>query len=385
MDEKVLRELDGYNEIRDEIAISRKFGFDYTIPGDDVDQYVERLHPPMLDLIVSRVIEETPSSKTIRLVSEYGYLPPFQAGQYITVIVEKDNVRTTRPYSISSSPDQLAYYDITVRRIADGLISGFLVDELKTGDKIQSSAPSGNFLYNPVIHDNKHVYVAGGSGITPFMSMLRQVTDRRLKREVYLFYGNRNDEDILFHDELVDISNQSDTIQYIPVIEKPGNTIKCETGLITAELITSRIGALHDKTFFMCGPTAMYDFCRGELDNLDIPLKKIRTEMYGMPENITAYPGWPETIKNEQEFEISVIDRGVFKGKAGNSILKTLELNGLRVPSLCRSGECSLCRVKLVSGKVFQPEGVLLRKSDRKYGYIHSCAAFPLSDVELEI
>ncbi|HMB19933.1 MAG TPA: hypothetical protein VKQ10_02600, partial [Spirochaetota bacterium] len=90
MDEKVLRELDGYNEIRDEIAISRKFGFDYTIPGDDVDQYVERLHPPMLDLIVSRVIEETPSSKTIRLVSEYGYLPPFQAGQYITVIVEKD-------------------------------------------------------------------------------------------------------------------------------------------------------------------------------------------------------------------------------------------------------------------------------------------------------
>jgi len=105
MDEKVLRELDGYNEIRDEIAISRKFGFDYSIPGDDVDQYVERLHPPMLDLIVSRVIEETPSSKTIRLVSENGYLPPFQAGQYITVIVEKEtinylfdhcNVRTQR-------------------------------------------------------------------------------------------------------------------------------------------------------------------------------------------------------------------------------------------------------------------------------------------------
>ncbi len=385
MDEKVLRELDGYNEISEEIAISRKLGFDYTVIGDDVHQYVDRLHPTVLDLIVSRVIEETPSSKTIRLVSEKGNLPPFQAGQYITIIIDKGNVRTTRPYSISSSPDQLAYYDITVRRIADGMISGFLVDELKPGDKIQSSAPSGNFVYNPVIHENKHVYIAGGSGITPFISMLRQVTDRRLKRKVYLFYGNRNDEDILFHDELVAISNQSDDIEYIPVIEKPGSSIQCETGLITAGLITSRIGTINDKTFFMCGPPAMYDFCRNELEKLDIPLRKIRTEMYGMPDNITDYPGWPKSIKNEQEFAISVKGRDVFKGKAGDTILKTLELNGLRVPSLCRSGECSLCRVKLVSGKVFQPEGVLLRRSDRKYGYIHSCAAFPLSDVELEI
>ncbi len=383
MDEKVLRELDGYEDIVEEIKISRKFGFDYSVAGDEVDRYVNRLHPPKLDLVVTRIIDETEDAKTLRFAAKDGYLPPFQAGQYITLVVHTGNVITTRPYSISSSPDQTAYYDITVRRVKDGMVSEYLLDRLKPGDELESSAPAGDFVYNPVIHSKEQVFIAGGSGVTPFVSMMRQVADRRLDRTIHLFYGNSSDNNILFHDELMNISSACDNINYYPVIESPAGAVACETGLITADLIKSKVDDISGKTFYMCGPTAMYDFCGEQLGNLSIPQKQVRTEMYGMPYDITAYPGWPSEVAGDKEFTFNVEGQKSFTGKASDSILKTLELNGLRVPSLCRSGECSLCRVKLVSGQVFQPEGVLLRKSDVKYGYIHSCAAFPLSNIEL--
>jgi len=385
MKKMIYEEFDGYDGIVQEIEVSKKCGIDYTEEKDAPEQYINLLHPPRLEFRVSGIFQETPSVKTLRLVSTNQYLPPFQAGQYISLFLETDKIRTARPYSISSAPNQTGYYDITVKRVAGGLASGYLLNKVKKGDILQSSGPAGNFYFDPLFHDREMVCLAGGSGITPFISMIRQVVECGLDRNIYLFYGNRDPDDIIFHNTLKTISERSENIRYFPVIENPDKTYEGLSGLITGGLIKKTLGRLEDKTFYLCGPQEMYEFCIPKLAKLGIPKRKIRKEVYGPPAKISDYPGWPGEVKTKDLFKVKVNGHKVLAGRAGEPLLVTLEKEGVVVPSLCRSGECSLCRVKLLSGRVFQPAGALVRKSDTQFGYVHSCVSYPLSDLEVLI
>jgi len=385
MIEDTIKEFDGYDRVIGEIEVSRKLGIDYSADRDSSQQYIDRLHPSRMRLRVADIIEETITTRTLRLVSEDHHLPPFQSGQYIALFLEIGNIKTSRPYSLSSPPNQHGYYDITVRRIENGLVSNYLLDEVKKGDRLVTSGPAGNFYFNPLFHDRIMVCIAGGSGITPFMGMIREIVETGLDRTVYLFYGNKDSEDAIFHDTITNISNRFDNVHYIPVIENPSTGYEGRTGLITGQIIKEILGDLSDKTFYLCGPQGMYEFCIPELEKLGIPGRKIRKEVYGAPLNICNYPGWPENITATDAFRVKVNGGHSLEAMASESLLLALEKNGVIVPSLCRSGECSMCRVKVMSGKVFQPPGVPVRKSDRQYGYVHSCVSYPLGDLEIVI
>jgi len=383
MTTKVIQEFDGYDDVVRDIEVCRKYGVEYTFDKDSVDQYINRLHPPQLGLRVSDIRRETPSTKTLRLVPQDHDLPPFQAGQYIALLLEIGAIRTSRPYSISSPPNQTGYYDITVRRLEGGLVSRYLLDEVKRGDVLESSGPAGNFYHNPLFHSRTMVCLAGGSGITPFMSMIREVVECGLDRTIYLFSGSEGLDDAIFHDELHGISERFENIHYVPVIENPPDGYKGHAGLITGNLIAGTLGDLKDKTFYLCGPQEMYDFCLPELEKLGIPARGIRREVYGAPVNICDYPGWPKEVNSDDVFTVNLHGGGTLEAKAGEPLIVALEKKGMVVPSLCRSGECSMCRVKILSGKVFQPAGALLRRSDRQFGYVHSCVSYPLEDLEV--
>ena len=381
----IWQEFDGYGEIIKDIEASRKSGETFTAEKFSPDQFINRLHPDRLSLQVADIITETSSTKTFRLVSKDRELPPFQAGQYISLFLEIDGIRTSRPYSISSPPHLREYYDITVRRVENGLVSNFLLDDLVIGNDLVSSGPAGHFYFNPLIHSKNMICLAGGSGITPFMSIIREIVECGLDRSITLFYGNKTTDDIIFHAELGRISARFDSINYIPVIEDPSNDYIGACGFMTAELIKEILGDLTDKSFFICGPQGMYDFCLPELEGLGIARRKIKQEMYGAPVNIWQYPGWPREVDPDRLFSVRLKNGQQLKAKAGIPLLVSLEKSGMVVPSLCRSGECSMCRLKVLSGKVFQPAGVAVRKSDRQFGYVHSCAAYPLSDLEILI
>ena len=155
--------------------------------------------------------------------------------------------------------------------------------------------------------------------------------------------------------------------------------------MITADLIRETIGHPEGKTFYLCGPQGMYDFCISECGKLGVPGRKIRREVYGAPLHISQSPGWPDDIREEDLFKIKITGKEAVQGRAGTPLMTTLEKEGILVPSICRSGECSMCRVKVLSGRVFQPAGALVRKSDQKYGYVHSCVSYPLEDLEIVI
>jgi glycine betaine catabolism B len=385
MKKAVFEDFDGYDDIIGEIEYSRKFGVDYTREGSMPERFINRLHPDRISLRVADILEETVSAKTFRLVAEENDLPPFLAGQYISLRVEAGGILTSRPYSISSPPNQAGFWDITVRRVESGLVSNYLLDHVKKGGIFQSSGPCGNFYHNPLFHDKKMVLIAGGVGVTPFMSMIREITECGLDRHVHFFFGNKTLKDAPFHHELTSLSGRFKNIQYIPVIEDPPPDYPGTVGLITGKLIKEKLGDVADKTFYLCGPQGLYDYCIPELQRLNIPDRKIRREVYGAPVKVSACPGWPPEIPETKVFEIRVKGRETLSALAGEPVIKSLEKAGLTLKALCRSGECSMCRVRVVSGRVFQPKGVPVRKSDTQFGYVHACVSYPLQDLEIEV
>jgi ferredoxin-NADP reductase len=383
MNDSFLSQFDGYTAIAEEKQAAEKLGTGLSSERAMTREYIDRLHPKELTLTVSRIIEETPTTKTLRLVPTDLPLPPFLPGQYTAVTVQVDGIRTGRPLSISSAPNQIAYWDLTVRRVAGGLVSNYLMDRVKVGDTLTCSGPAGNFYVNPLVHDPTIVAIAGGSGVTPFMSMIRRIVDFGLDNRIFLFYGNRDLNDVIFHEELTRIARSNKNIRYIPVIEAPPKGYAGRSGYITAETIKDEIGDVSAKTFFLCGPQAMYDFCLPQLEKLGVPGRKIRREMYGTPLSITAYPGWPSAVNEGDSFSVKVRGEKTVTAPATTPLLTTLENNGIIVPFLCRSGQCSMCRVKLLAGTVYQPPGTPVRKSDTQFGYVHSCVSFPIEDIEI--
>ena len=386
MNRQDMREqIEGYLEIKQELQVLQKYAVDRTPLRGEVERVLAELHPKRLNLQVSEIIEESPSTKTLRMVSVDGYLPPFEAGQYINLFVSVAGIRTSRPYSIASSPAQSAYYDVTLRRVADGFVSNYLLDEVNAGNTFTSTSPSGQFYYNPLFHGDDLVFLAGGSGITPFMSMIREVAERNLARNIHLIYGSRDPEDIIFMKELEDRAGRHANVTFTPVISEPPASYSGHTGFITAELIKELAGDISGKMFYVCGPEDMYTFCLGELEKLGVKAKRIRLEMYGPPKDVTAQPGWPEEISLDTTFQVRVRGKGSIDALAGEPLMISLERAGIPIETSCRSGECSLCRTKLLSGEVYQPSGVKVRKSDRCFGYIHACMAYPLTDLEIMI
>ncbi|MEG2116204.1 MAG: iron-sulfur cluster-binding domain-containing protein [Clostridia bacterium] len=364
------------------ISVSQKIGADFSLDIDSTSRTIEQLHAKKLELKVVDIFNVTKDSKTIRFASKTGYLPPFEAGQYINIFVEIDGVRTSRPYSISSSPRQRAYYEITVARISKGFVSDYFFDKVKVGDEFEGNGAQGVFHYNPIFHSKKSVFLAGGSGITPFMSMTREIFEMDLDREIYLIYGVRNEESAMFKAELEKMAATHKNFHLNFVVSDKAAETNSRRGFIDQVCIKEIVGELFDKTYYICGPQIMNDFCVQALLALNVKPKNIRREMFGARADIQNEPGFPSNLTGNEVFKIKVGDKSI-DARANESVLCALERAGIRVNVCCRSGECSLCKVKLISGKVFTARGVLLRHADEVFGYIHSCKAYPISDIEI--
>ncbi len=369
-------------EILENIRVLRSVSPDKICNGNVADKRIAPLHMKELSLVVSSVVDTGKNAKVIRLASTEGYLPPFEAGQYVNIFTEIDGVRTSRPYSISSSPRQRAYYEITVARTSGGFVSDYLLDHAQPGDRFTANGPAGVFRYQPVFHCKKSLFLAGGSGITPFMSMLREILEASLDRDIILLYGCRTPETALFHEELTAYAGIYQNFRYHLVVSDPAEGFRGETGLLDSALIKRLAPDYQERTCYICGPQVMNDFCSLELERIGVPQKRIRREMFGVSKAVAQEPGWPIGLTGQEVFRLKVNDR-VIDAKSGEPILTALERAGIRVNVCCRSGQCSLCRVKLIDGKVFLSKGMLLRYADEQFGYVHSCKAYPISDVEI--
>lgn len=357
-------------------------------PGE-VAQLVDRLHPARTRARIAEVIDETESTTTLRIVPVDAPFPPFRAGQYVNLLVSVDGVETGRPYSISSPPSRPGHIDVTVRVTPGGFVSQYLCEQACVGGDLEVAGPAGTFYHEPLVDTDDLVFLAGGSGVTPFMSMIREAADTKHGPRMHLVYGSRSSDDVIFFDELTDMACCEDFLKVDLVISEPAEGYGGRCGLLDTPMILSSIGGIEGKTFFLCGPPAMYPVCLGALEELGVPGRRIKTELSGPPPDVTLMEGWPSSIKKGDE--ISVMVEGVgkvakrFRASCSEPLLNSMERNRITVENMCRSGECGACRTRLVAGEVFVPAEVALRKADIAFGYIHPCMAYPASDITIRL
>lgn len=356
-----------------------------------VNRLMLALHPTWQAVKISKIEAHGQDAKSFTLVPDMANgtqtLAYFCAGQYICVYLAIGGSRLLRPYSIRSAPAAALQgeYIITIKRTQDGFASEYILDTWQVGDSLRITGPEGNFTYEP-LRDAPHVVgLAGGSGITPFYALACAIADGSEACSLTLLYGSRTKDDILLKDEFDAIAAKSPKVTVIHVLsDKPDNA--CESGFLTTELIR-KYAPNGDFSVFMCGPQEMYNFCDIQLAALDLPLQRVRRELFGECKNPTAQPDYPGVKTNK--FKLSVIIRGEMHEMpcvANESLLVALERAGIAAPSRCRSGECGFCHSKLFKGNVYTPAMLDKRRlADVAYNYIHPCVTFPLSDIVLEV
>lgn len=378
------------------------------------------LHPRRQVLRVTAVRQETPSTRTYRLepAGENCRVACFRAGQYIAVEETVEGTPVSRPFSISSTPDDAAegnFYDITIKAGEEGFFAPWTQREWKTGTVLTCSEPAGTFYYE-ALRDARHVVcLAGGSGITPFRSILldglHHVPDLRFT----LLYGATGPEELIFGAELAKLQQDyPDRFSMVTVFSEAGRSFEgpgAADGFITADLIRKYVpdvrsgaeqpGARQVGTsrpsFFMCGPQAMYDFVSRELEAFSLPPRRLRKENYGRASLDPAGSGNDSRAGQapNEHWTITVLDSSpacsdgtgrMLPADPGETVLTALERAGLNPPALCRSGECGWCRSRLVSGEIHvPPENDSRRKADLKFGWFHPCSSYPRSDLVVEV
>lgn len=357
-----------------------------------VNELAKRLHPDRQYMKIAAVTQLAEDTKCFRLVPdpERGSreCALFSAGQYLNVFLDIQGMKVNRAYSISSSPKNTleGFYELTVKSVEGGLVSAYILDNWKEGDPVEVSGPSGFFTYSPIRDSKTVVGIAGGSGITPFLSMAQAIADGDEDFSLTLLYGSRKADMILYKEAFDRLEKISDKIKVVHILsdeEKEGY----EHGFVTETIIRKYAPADEPYSVFLCGPQAMYRFADKELAAMGLERKYIRHELFGEIHDPASQKGYPGCSQSTVKITVSIRDTTrTVTGNASDSILQTLEKNGISVPTRCRSGECGFCHSRLSSGEVYVPKTVDGRRlADFKFGYIHPCVAFPLSDLEIEV
>ena len=342
------------------------------------NELAKRLHPGMMDveLTAVRQVAAGMAELTFKRLDADAF-PFFRAGQYVSLQGRVGESVVSRPYSIVSSPRQALANELVLGVADAGFFSGWLNREAKPGDRFRMSEPTGEFHYETLRDKKQIVCIAGGAGITPFISMARSMADKDEPYEMILFYGARDEAHLAYQAELDELC-QKTGLRVVYVLsdeEKSGFA----HGFITADLMEQFVD-IKECTFFLCGPKAMYDFIDSQLASYQLPVKAVHRDA-------TCCPNLK--IDAPRTFRLTVHIRDeVFTMDAAEheTLLTAMERAGVPAPNKCRAGGCGYCHSKWIAGEFRIAEGRDgRREADRKFGFVHPCVTYPLSDMEIDV
>ena len=296
----------------------------------------------------------------------------FRAGQFITISSKVNDSFISRPYSISSSPLDALNNTLEIIVQRKGIFSSYLIDEANIDDLFIMGEPSGDFHFDD-IRDKKHILaIAGGSGVTPFMSMMKAIKQKSEDFRITLIYGLRS-----LNHSYFDIKEYEDeNIKIVPVLSEE-DIDGYHHGFITADILKDYLD--DDTSVFMCGPDVMYTYVEKQLELLgyDGFIRKERNSIGDRSvDEIKTY-----TIKVHIQDEIYTL-----KANNNETIITALEKAGIKAVVRCKNGTCGFCHSRVISGDYYiNKEDDFRRSADKKFNYIHPCSTYPESDMEIDV
>ena len=302
----------------------------------------------------------------------------FAAGQYLNL----RHGELRRSYSICAAPGEPLR--VGVRRVPGGEFSTWLHTSLKAGDTIDVMEPLGHFGGNAATRSRRLLAVAGGSGITPILSIVRSRLGGDPQARCTLLYGNRTLASTMFKEEIEDLKNRFITrLSVHPVFSREAVDSPLHAGRIDADKIATvlRLAGPVDEAF-VCGPHAMNDEVEATLRAMGLAPGQIHVERFGVPPGAAAAPVVPAEAGLAGARVVVVRDgitRELVLGHAGESVLAAASRAGLDVPYSCRSGVCATCRARLLEGQIRMDRNFALEPADIDAGFVLTCQAHPLT------
>ncbi|MES2454332.1 MAG: ferredoxin--NADP reductase [Bacteroidota bacterium] len=277
----------------------------------------------------------------------------YTAGQYLTLVLRINGRRYVRPYSFSSCPETDPFLEVTVKKVFNGIVSNHIIDFIKEGDSIEALSPLGDFCHN-FDSDVRGVYLWGvGSGITPLFSILKSLLFKERELRIHLIYGNRNNESTIFLNQIKILQEKHPDqliVKYFytqDVIDKtnPGH-IQGRINQTTAESILKEDPLLLASCHYICGPAGLKESVIAALKSCKVSEHKIYSEDFELVKNPKDFEGInTQLVRVKFQGEVKEIE--VTKGR---SILEAALEADIELPYSCQTGNCSVCKGKLLSG-----------------------------------
>jgi 3-phenylpropionate/trans-cinnamate dioxygenase ferredoxin reductase subunit len=330
-----------------------------------------------LTLTLARIQPQTPHAKTLRFLVPRSQRILARPGQFLTFEWLIDGKTVTRSYSICSSPTQSGYVEITAKRVENGRVSQFLNDSARVGMTVTARGPYGRFCFEEEKH-KRVVLIAGGSGVTPLMSMLRYIDDLSIPVDATLIYCVRGEEELFFKSELGELQSRGSRV--VLVLSRPTSHWAGWTGRLRREILEREVEKPRESTFFLCGPPPFMELGRSLLAEMGVAPSQLLQESFG-----GAVAGQEVRPAAAGSLEIT-FSRSAAVCKAGpdHTVLESAESHGVLIPSGCRMGICGTCATKLLSGRVQMACEEALNDEMRSEGFILPCVSRPLGDVTLD-
>lgn len=314
----------------------------------------------------------------------------YKAGQYITIKMNIGGEEVRRSYSLCSSPTINERFRVAVKKVDSGAMSPYLTDTLKVGDELDIMTPAGGFT-TPISPANNKTYVlfAGGSGITPVISILKTVLSQEPNSKVVLVYANETEDAIIFKDELTKWKNNyGERLTVYHVLNNPTGAISGDLkGIMTVEktkeLINKYIPLTDDKEYFICGPGPMMQNIENSLKDLGVAKEKVHLEYFT---TVLNKEDVPKVVDDSAEItsEVTVImdgDEFTFElSSKGEPILDAAIEAGVDAPFSCKGAVCATCKGKVLEGKVRMEQNYALGDGEVEEGYILTCQSHPLTE-----
>jgi len=330
----------------------------------------------MLQLKVEAIKWELPDAATFFFTEISDKKNIYKAGQFITLVFNYHDEEIRRSYSLSSSPDE-AFLSITVKRIANGEISRFLLTKVNRGDILNAVEPAGRFIVTDFEAEKDIFLFAAGSGIVPIFSQLKFILKRPGKSRLILIYSNQNERSVLFKDELDELSVKHPArLRVINMLSSEGNRLNNQ---IVEQLVNDNVKFdLAGAEFYTCGPFTYMRMIRLTLLFMGIEPGQIRKENFVLetvPVTQSRINFPPRNIHihfNNETYDVVVGEN--------QSILQAALQNNIMLPYSCRVGDCSTCAAICKRGKVEIVKNDVLTDADLASGWILTCTGHPLTD-----
>jgi ring-1,2-phenylacetyl-CoA epoxidase subunit PaaE len=337
---------------------------------------------------VVAVVNETSdcSSITLRVPesrrADFMYYP----GQYLTFELNVGSEKLKRSYSISSCPYTEKDITVAVKRVKGGLVSNYINDNVKVGDKLKVDGPDGNFKIKAggFFSFRSYVFFAGGSGITPIISMIKAVLAKERFSKVTLFYANRDTCSIIYNSrlsELGELYGKRFTVKYI--LQNPPVEWNGESGMldrnICSSLLTKSGLSVQKSSYYICGPRPMMDIVISSLRSLGVPDSKINLEYFSGSKSASASVAVSEESDDKSVRKVTAVVDGKerqFELQYNQNVLEGALKADLDVAYSCREGICSSCKGQVLSGEVRMAESHGLTDSEKEKGYILTCQSY---------